>query len=223
MSKYHEEYSLRHKVEFRPDEFADDPRTFAHPAIRIICAPNRYGIGDEQTWHRSQTPMPNHAHLPLYVIDHSAVHISLTPFAGAGPDAWQIGVVDIDIFAFAGSSEAMLKAVNDAVEDYDAWINGEVYTLVYRERGTNVPIKKDEGVYGYVIAVHKLEWRDTTVVPAPTTYSLRPPVITSEDVADMLGMTVAQAEEFLLDNSTRIIQRMVASAWSAIADIKRSM
>lgn len=74
-----------------------------------------------------------------------------------------------------------------------------------------------------VIAVHRLQWRDTTVVPAPTTYSLRPPVITSEDVADMLGMTVAQAEEFLLDNSTRIIQRMVASAWSAIADIKRSM
>lgn len=74
-----------------------------------------------------------------------------------------------------------------------------------------------------VIAVHKLEWRDTTVVPAPTLYSLRPPVITAEDVADMLGMTVAQAEEFLLDNSTRIIQRMVASAWSAIADIKRSM
>lgn len=74
-----------------------------------------------------------------------------------------------------------------------------------------------------VIAVHKLEWRDLTAAPAPTTYSLRPPVITSEDVADMLGMTVAQAEEFLLDNSTRIIQRMVASAWSAIADIKRSM
>lgn len=74
-----------------------------------------------------------------------------------------------------------------------------------------------------VIAVHGLQWRDTTVVPAPTMYSLRPPVITSEDVADMLGMTVARAEEFLLDNSTRIIQRMVASAWSAIADIKRSM
>lgn len=74
-----------------------------------------------------------------------------------------------------------------------------------------------------VIAVHRLEWRDMTVVPAPTTYSLRPPVITSEDVADMLGMTVAQAEEFLLDNSTRIIQCMMASAWSVIADIKRSM
>lgn len=77
MSKYHEEYSLRHKVEFRPDEFADDPRTFAHPAIRIICAPNRYGIDDEQTWHRSQTPMPNHAHLPLYIMDHSAVQTAL--------------------------------------------------------------------------------------------------------------------------------------------------
>lgn len=149
----HTEYSLRHKVEFRPDEFAESPREFAHPAIRIICAPNRYGIGDEQTWHRSQNPMPNHAHLPLYVMDHSAVHISLTPFAGAGPDAWQIGVVDIDILAFAGSPEAMLKAVNDAVEDYDAWLNGEVYTLVYRERGTNVRIKTDEGVYGYVNAV----------------------------------------------------------------------
>lgn len=74
-----------------------------------------------------------------------------------------------------------------------------------------------------VIAVHRLEWKDLTAAPAPTTYSLRPPVITAEDVADMLGMTVAQAEEFLLDNSTRIIQRMVASAWSAIADIKRSM
>lgn len=73
-------------IEFRPAEFADDPRTFAPQAIRIICAPNRYGIGDEQTWHRSQTPMPNHAHLPLYIMDHSAVHISLTPFAGAGPD-----------------------------------------------------------------------------------------------------------------------------------------
>lgn len=74
-----------------------------------------------------------------------------------------------------------------------------------------------------VIAVHRLQWRDTTVVPAPTLYSLRPPVITAEDVADMLGMTVAQAEDFLLDNSTRITQRMMASAWSAIADIKRSM
>lgn len=29
--------------------------------------------------------------------------------------------------------------------------------------------------------------------------------------------------EFLLDNSTRIIQCMMASAWSVIADIKRSM
>ena len=74
-----------------------------------------------------------------------------------------------------------------------------------------------------VIAIHRLQWKDLTAAPAPTTYSLRPPVITAEDVADMLGMTVAQAEEFLLDNSTRIIQRMVASAWSAIADIKRSM
>ena len=74
-----------------------------------------------------------------------------------------------------------------------------------------------------VIAVHRLEWRDTTAKPAPTTYSLRPPVITSEDVADMLGMTVAQAENFLFDNSTRIIRRMMASAWSAVADIKCSM
>ena len=74
-----------------------------------------------------------------------------------------------------------------------------------------------------VIAIHRLQWKDLTAAPAPTTYSLRPLVITAEDVADMLGMTVAQAEEFLLDNSTRIIQRMVASAWSAIADIKRSM
>lgn len=74
-----------------------------------------------------------------------------------------------------------------------------------------------------VIAIHRLQWKDLTAAHAPTTYSLRPPVITSEDVADMLGMTVAQAEEFLLDNSTRIIQRMMASAWSAIADIKRSM
>ena len=153
MKIIHTEYSLRHKAEFILDDFADDPRTFANPAIRIICAPNRYGIGDEQTWNRAQNPMPNHAHLPLYVMDHSAVHISLTPFAGAGPDAWQIGVVDIDIFAFAGSQEAMLKAVDAAVEDYDAWLNGEVYTLVYRERGTNVRIRKDEGVYGYVNAV----------------------------------------------------------------------
>lgn len=74
-----------------------------------------------------------------------------------------------------------------------------------------------------VIAVHRLEWRDTMVVPAPKLFAIRPPVITTEEVADMLGMTVAQAEEFLLDNSTRIIQRMMASAWSAIADIKRGM
>lgn len=179
----HTEYSLRHKVEFRPDEFADDPRTFAHPAIRIICAPNRYGIGDEQTWHRSQTPMPNHAHLPLYIMDHSAVHISLTPFAGAGPDAWQIGVVDIDILAFAGSSEAMLTAVNDAVEDYDAWLNGEVYTLVYRERGTNVPIKKDEGVYGYVNAV-QTALAELDRLDAVRPYQLRLPGVPDRRHAD---------------------------------------
>lgn len=74
-----------------------------------------------------------------------------------------------------------------------------------------------------VIAVHRLQWKDTTVVPAPELFAIRPPAITTEEVADMLGMTVAQAEEFLLDNSTRIIQRMMASAWSVIADIKRSM
>ena len=192
MSKYHEEYSLRHKVEFRPDEFADDPRTFAHPAIRIICAPNRYGIGDEQTWHRSQTPMPNHAHLPLYVMDHSAVHISLTPFAGAGPDAWQIGVVDIDVLAFAGSSEAMLKAVNDDVEDYDAWLNGDVYTLVYRERGTNVPIKKDEGVYGYVNAV-QTALAELDRLDAVRPYQLRLPGVPEVRHADMSVRPVATA------------------------------
>lgn len=74
-----------------------------------------------------------------------------------------------------------------------------------------------------IVAVHKLEWRDMTVKPKPTLFALRPSAITTEEVAGMLGMTVAQAEEFLLDNSTRIIQRMIASAWSAIADIKRSM
>ncbi len=83
---------------------------------------------------------------------------------------------------------------------------------------------RDSEWYGDdTIAVHELEWRDTTVVPAPTMCSLRPPVITAEDVADMLGMTVAQAEDSLLDDSTRIIQCMMASAWSAIADIERSM
>ena len=74
-----------------------------------------------------------------------------------------------------------------------------------------------------VIAIHRLHWKDLTAVPAPTTYSLRPLVITSEDVADMRGMTVAQAEEFLLDNSTRTTQRMMASAWSVFAVIKRGM
>lgn len=74
-----------------------------------------------------------------------------------------------------------------------------------------------------IVAVHRLEWKDMTAKPEPTLFALRPPVITSKDVADMLGMTVADAEEFLLDNSTRITQRMMASAWSAIADIKRSM
>lgn len=144
----HTEYSLRHKVEFILDELAENPRLTAHKAIRIICAPNKYGIGDEQTWNRAYPgPKPNHAHLPLYVIDHSAaVHISLTPFAG--PDTWQLGIVDI-----AGSQQGMFKAVDEAVEAYDAWLNGEVYTLVYKERGTNVRIKTDEGVYGYVNAV----------------------------------------------------------------------
>lgn len=145
----HTEYSLRHKVEFILAELAENPRLTANKAIRIICAPNKYGIGDEQTWNRSYPgPKPNHAHLPLYVMDHNAVHISLTPFAGAGPDTWQL-----DILAFAGSQQGMFKAVDEAVEAYDAWLNGEVYTLVYRERGTNVRIKTDEGVYGYVNAV----------------------------------------------------------------------
>ena len=112
------------------------------------------------------------------------MHISLTPFAGAGPDAWQIGVVDIDIFAFAGSSEAMLKAANAAVEDYDAWLNGEVYTLVYRERGTNVPIKKDEGVYGYVNAV-QTALAELDRLDAVRPYQLRLPGVPDRRHADM--------------------------------------
>ena len=112
------------------------------------------------------------------------MHISLTPFAGAGPDAWQIGVVDIDVLAFAGSSEAMLKAVNDDVEDYDAWLNGEVYTLVYRERGTNVPIKKDEGVYGYVNAV-QTALAELDRLDAVRPYQLRLPGVPEVRHADM--------------------------------------
>lgn len=44
----------------------------------------------------------------------------------------------------------MLEAVNDAVEDYDAWLNGEG---VQGARDEHVRIKMDEGVYGYVNAV----------------------------------------------------------------------
>lgn len=43
----HTEYSLRHKVEFILDELAENPRLTAHKAIRIICAPNKYGIASK--------------------------------------------------------------------------------------------------------------------------------------------------------------------------------
>ena len=88
----HTEYSLRHKVEFRPE----DVRTPGHP----------YHLRAEQTWHRSQTPMP------LYVMDHSAVHISLTPGRMRGRQA-------------SWTSSPSPEAVNDAVEDCE----------VYTERG----------------------------------------------------------------------------------------
>lgn len=75
-----------------------------------------------------------------------------------------------------------------------------------------------------IISVHRLEWKDMTAKPAVAqTYSLRPSAITAEDVADMLNMTVADAEQLLSDNYVRICQHMTASAWAAIATIKRSM
>lgn len=85
----------------------------------------------------------------------------------------------------------MLKAVNDA------WLNGEVY----RERGTNVRIKTDEGVYGYVNAV-QTALAELDRLDAVRPYQLRLPGVPCRcGVSETCGHGSHRVEPWLDENT----------------------
>jgi hypothetical protein len=129
------------------DENTDSPRTWDNLS-KFICFHNRYDLGDKHNFksdeYNSFAEMAKDIEakedtaimLPLYMLDHSGITISLTDFNDRW-DSGQIGFVIVtkeDIRKEYKVKRVTKKLIEDAkriaeneVETYDQYLTGEIY------------------------------------------------------------------------------------------------
>lgn len=135
-----------YKLEIFRDEDPMNPRTEWDNIGTMICFHNRYNLGDKHNynssnysgWSELKEQIENDYSVlmikPLYLYDHSGITISTSPF-GCIWDSGQVGWIFIDekkldymMGDTSGHNEINLEEIIDnEVETYDSYIQGEVY------------------------------------------------------------------------------------------------
>lgn len=133
------------KVRIRYDEFPLDPREDMSNLGTMYCAHRRYdALGDkkldddlhEEFKEKYEKDDPNVAIWPLYLLDHSGLHIS----TGSFNDPWDSGFVGWivatkeDWAEFYGKDrpwdrKAALQRLDDEVEEYEHYVAGEYFIV----------------------------------------------------------------------------------------------
>lgn len=149
-------------INIEQDEFAQNPRKEFCNAGTMVCFHGRYALGDEdhgiqesqfESWGELETYLWKKKNaavvLPLYMLDHSGITISTTPF-GCPWDSGQIGFIYIskeDAVAEWGkkicTKEVIKKAtayLQSEVETYNQYLTGDVWGFTVEDREAEVDL-----------------------------------------------------------------------------------
>jgi hypothetical protein len=139
---------MRFTLKIEPDADPQNPRDFDCNVGRMVCFHSRHTLGDKKnlppadefkTWGTLRKHLVKEEKaeviLPLYLMDHSGLAISTTPF-GCSWDSGQVGWIYStvkELVAWLGKSwtrEQAEKALKIEVEVYNKYISGDVWGYV---------------------------------------------------------------------------------------------
>jgi len=165
------------RAEIFYDEFPENPRRIYDNLGTMVCEHKRYDLGDHkitldphsfESWNEIEDYLKSEYKakiiLPLYLYDHSGITISTSPFQCAW-DSGQVGFIFIDQdtcvkeFGEDYSREKIVNLLKGEVEEYDAYLRGEMYGYRILEKARcphcnevldNYDDDELEASYGYV-------------------------------------------------------------------------
>jgi len=129
-------------LEIFQDDCAPNPRKEFDNVGTMICFHRRYNLGDED--HGFDTPEdvqeylsenPDVIALPLYLMDHSGVSMSVKPF-GCPWDSGQVGVIIVTPEKLKSECIKREKAIGiltGEVKTYNQYLTGDVYGFMLQE------------------------------------------------------------------------------------------
>lgn len=158
----------KYELELNPDEDSESPREWDNLGT-MTCWHSRYNLGDENeitdsgSW-RLLHPAADYIVLPLYLYDHSGLHIKIGSFQGLLPqghaefDSMQIGYISVskakvrDEYGVKRITAKVRKRMEsylaDEVEAYNQYINGDVWCYELTDRATGDLVDCCGGFYG---------------------------------------------------------------------------
>jgi hypothetical protein len=135
------------QIEIEQDMEPMDPRKDFDGFGKLLCSHKRYTLGDEHaykasdfhTWAEWQGQIEEDFDvavlLPVYMLDHSGLTISTTPFSCPW-DSGQIGFIFCTnkqvLEEFAGDTEKARQCLLGEVATYDQFLRGDVWCYIIR-------------------------------------------------------------------------------------------
>ncbi len=141
------------------DEDSTDPRDWDHLGV-MVCAHGRYNLGDEQintqnygNWSDVlQELLINErgakVFMPLFLMDHSGLSISVGGFNDCDPQGWdwgQVGwiymtqdVIDENFTKHPEWDSTPEQCLRAEVKEYDQYLTGDIYGFVVESQGTHL-------------------------------------------------------------------------------------
>lgn len=136
----------RYKIKVLQDTDAESPRTSMDNLGTMVCFNRRYDLGDKHDydyfvgWDEMERRIIKKENvgviLPLYLLDHSGITISTTPFNDPW-DSYRVGFIFVSkekmLKEYGGKictkqlKERVKKYLEGEVETYDQYLQGEVY------------------------------------------------------------------------------------------------
>ena len=162
------------KVRVEPDPEPINPREEFDHVGKMACWHERYNLGDVQP---KEPPdeflesLPEDSLiLPLYLLDHSSLALSVEPFS----DPWDSCIVgyiyttpEIIDEAFDGDRELAKRCLKAEVAEYNTYLSGEVYGVVVETYDDDKLIDTEScwGYYGYEYAKEEAAFQESNNSP----------------------------------------------------------
>ena len=118
-----------HEINIVYDTDSESPRDWDN--LGTIYAPHRnYNFSDKESYNAAEDENFKGVILPLYMIDHSGIALSISPF-GCPWDSGQVGIIycseEVMKKESLSSREQTIKCLTSEVETYSDYVQGNVY------------------------------------------------------------------------------------------------